>query len=153
VSAAALLVELNADGVRLSLAGDDLRYQTRPGVSIAPYRDRILENKPALLRELLQREIVAAATAEPARFDRDAYDQLLRRWPDLQDQERAQAPDDGYVSRSPVEPSVPPAGWDGLLCAECPWPAFCSVLGPRGPHLPGGSCAAWPAKAALEMRA
>src|SRR5215204_1186784 len=26
----------------------------------------------------------------------------------------------------PVTASVPPAGWDGLLCRECPWPAFCS---------------------------
>ena len=31
----------NEAGVRLSLPEDDLRYQTRSGVHIAPYRDRI----------------------------------------------------------------------------------------------------------------
>jgi hypothetical protein len=52
MSAAALLAELDAAGVRLSLAGDDLHFQTRPGVSIAPYREQITANKPALLAAL-----------------------------------------------------------------------------------------------------
>jgi hypothetical protein len=54
------------------------------------------------------------------------------------------SPRDVLVPRGPVTASVPPAGWDGRLCRACPWPAFCGVLGPRGPHLPGGPCAAWP---------
>jgi hypothetical protein len=80
VNAAELLVELEAAGVRLSLAGNDLHFQTRPGVSIAPYADRIREHKPALRRELLQRQIVAAVTVEPERFNRPAYDALWVRW-------------------------------------------------------------------------
>jgi hypothetical protein len=100
VSERGLLADLERAGVRLSLAGDDLRYQTRPGVSIAPYRDRITDHKPALVA-------------------------LLRK-------------------RAPVEATRPPAGWDGSLCAGCRWPALCRVLGPRGPHLAGGPCAAWP---------
>ena len=80
MSARAFLAELDAAGVRLTLAGDDLRYQTRPGVSIAPYRDRIASLKPALVVELLQAAIVAAATVEPGQFDRSRYDQLWAQW-------------------------------------------------------------------------
>jgi hypothetical protein len=80
VSAAALLAELEAAGVRLSLAGDDLHYQTRSGVSIAPYRNCITAHKPALLVELLQRRIIEAVTVEPASFDRAEYDRLWTRW-------------------------------------------------------------------------
>jgi hypothetical protein len=85
---AALLDELAAVGVRLSLAGDALRYQTRPGVSIAPYREQITTNKSALIALLrLQDEIVAAATPALASFDRAAYDELWRRWQVLQAEE------------------------------------------------------------------
>jgi hypothetical protein len=80
VSAAGLLTELEAAGVRLTLAGDGLRFQTRPGVSIAPYRERITARKPALLVELLQRRIVAAVDVAPADFDRGEYDRLWTRW-------------------------------------------------------------------------
>jgi hypothetical protein len=68
VSARALLVDLEAAGVHLSLAGDDLRFQTRPGVSIAPYRARIAAHKPALVAELRNREPVTA-TRPPAGWD------------------------------------------------------------------------------------
>jgi hypothetical protein len=80
VSAAALLAELEAAGVRLSLAGDALRFQTRPGVAIAPYRERITANKPALLAELLKARIIAAVDVEPADFDRAEYDRLWTLW-------------------------------------------------------------------------
>ena len=80
MSAAALLAELEAAGVRLSLAGNDLRFQTRPGVSIAPYRDRISAHKPALLVELLQRRIIEAVKIEPADFDRAEYNRFWARW-------------------------------------------------------------------------
>jgi hypothetical protein len=61
VNAPALLREFDAAGVRLSLKGEDLRVQTRPGVSIEPFRERIITNKPALLAALtlLDTEIVA----------------------------------------------------------------------------------------------
>lgn len=59
MSAAALLAELDAEGVRLSLAGDDLHFETRPGVSIATYREQITAHKPALLAALRQRELDA----------------------------------------------------------------------------------------------
>jgi hypothetical protein len=41
VSASALLADLEAAGVRLSLAGNALRVQARPGVRVAPCRERI----------------------------------------------------------------------------------------------------------------
>jgi hypothetical protein len=63
VSARALLADLAAAGVRLSLAGDDLRFQTRLGVRIAPYRDRIATHKPALVRLLRARQPVEASHA------------------------------------------------------------------------------------------
>jgi hypothetical protein len=88
VTHAELLVELEAVGVRLSLAGDDLRFQTRPGVSIAPYRERIVRRKTVLVALLhLQGEIVSAATAARDAFDRQYYDELWRRWYALQKQE------------------------------------------------------------------
>jgi hypothetical protein len=80
VTLTALLADLEAAGVRLSLAGDDLHYQTRPGVSIAPYRDHIRANKPVLLREVLQRQIVAAVNVEREDFDRLDYDTLWTRY-------------------------------------------------------------------------
>ena len=80
MTAAALLDDLAAAGVRLALAGDDLRYQTRPGVSISPHRERITAHKPALRRELLQRQIVAAVTVAPEHFNRAEYDRLWALW-------------------------------------------------------------------------
>jgi len=85
VNAATLLADLQATGITLTRTGDRLHYRTRPGVSIAPYREHIAANKPALFRELVQREIVAAATAEPAHFDQKSLDELhqqLRPLPD-----------------------------------------------------------------------
>ena len=84
---AALLDDLAAAGVRLSLAGDALRYETRPGVRIAPDREQIITHKPALVAELrLREEIVAAASAAHARFDRQRYDELWHRWAERQEE-------------------------------------------------------------------
>jgi hypothetical protein len=80
VTAAVLLAELETAGVRVSVTGDDLRCQARPGVSIAPYRERIRESKSVLIEELLQREIVAAAKVEPTDFDRQHYNALWARY-------------------------------------------------------------------------
>jgi hypothetical protein len=118
MSAAALLAELEAAGVRLSLAGNGLRFQTLPGVSIAPYRERITASKPALVAELRQR-----TTALPEMEWRHVY-------------------------QDPVVASVPPRDWDGTVCADCRWPEFCRVLGPRGAGLPGGPCTAYRATTA-----
>ena len=84
MSAAALLAELEAARVQLSLAGVDLRFQTRPGVRVAPYREQIVAHKPALLVELLQRRIIEVVTVEPADFDRAEYDRLWTRWHELE---------------------------------------------------------------------
>jgi hypothetical protein len=87
VTPTALLADLDAAGVHLTRAGDDLRYRTRPGVSIAPFREQIAANKPALLALLaLQGQIVEAASAARERFDRDTYDRLWREWYDLERQ-------------------------------------------------------------------
>ena len=81
---AALLDEFADAGVILSLNGDRLHYQTRPGVGIAPNADRIRNAKPALLALLhVQDEIVPAATVATAAFDRQHYDDLWRRWHEL----------------------------------------------------------------------
>jgi hypothetical protein len=77
MSAAALLAELEAAGVRLTLAGGDLRYRTRAGISIVPYRERIVTHKPALVAELLKARIIAVVTVDPALFDREEYERLL----------------------------------------------------------------------------
>jgi hypothetical protein len=88
VTATALLAELQAAGIHLMRDGDDLRYQTRPGVSITSFITGIRQHKPALLAELhLREEIVAAATTAQAAFDRAAYDRLWERWHALQDTE------------------------------------------------------------------
>jgi hypothetical protein len=88
VTAASLVDELHKAGIRLTPAGDDLRFQTRPGVSIAPYREEISAHKPALLAELrLREEIVAAATTAQAAFDRQHFDQLWERWHALHETE------------------------------------------------------------------
>ncbi len=87
MNAAALLRELEAAGVRLSLKGEGLHIQARPGVSIAPHREQITEHKRALVTELrLREEIVAAASAAHARFERARFDELWRRWSELQEE-------------------------------------------------------------------
>jgi hypothetical protein len=112
VSAHALLAELEAAGVRLTQHEGDVRFQTCSGVSIVPFHDRILANKPALLSILGGTESTASA--------------LLWR----------------HVYQGPVEATAPPPCWDGTVCPGCQWPALCGVLGPRGASLPGGPCPA-----------
>jgi hypothetical protein len=114
MSTHALLADLEAAGVHLTKVGDDLLYETRPGVTIAPYRERILVNKPALLS-------VLGGEAEPAAST------LI--WQ--------------HVYQGPVEATVPPSDWDGTVCPGCRWPEFCRVLGPRDASLPRGPCPAY----------
>ena len=153
MSAAALIAELAEAGIRVRLDGSGLVADALPGAELDAYRERIARYKPAILRELLQREVLEAAAAVGDAFDRVAYDALWARWYALRDQQHTQAPAEVDVCRSPVTASTPPAGWDGGLCDGCPWPLLCGVLGPRGPHLPGGSCAAWPSETATEVSA
>ena len=71
MSVGALLDELERAGIRLSRDGDDLIAEIQPGACLDPYREHIVANKPTLLAMLdLQEQIVAAATVEPAAFDR-----------------------------------------------------------------------------------
>ena len=153
MSASALLIELLAAGVALSLKDEGIRVQTRPGVSIARFRERIAAHKPALIEELLQREIEAVVTVEPEAFDRQHYDQLWNHWRALHPPEVDATPGSEpssqsiSVARDSIEASVPPPDWDGRLCIGCQWPEFCRVLGPRGPQLPGGPCPTYPTEA------
>jgi hypothetical protein len=80
MNAAALFAELAAAGVHVSRDGDSLRVRGGRDGSIAPFLETIRHHKPALLLELLQTEIVAAASIDPAHFDRQHYDELWRRW-------------------------------------------------------------------------
>ena len=88
MSAGAFIDELAGMGIRLSRDGDDLAADVLPGASLAPYRDRIREHKPALLNLLaLQDEIVRTASAARDAFDRQLYDGLWERWHALHDEE------------------------------------------------------------------
>jgi hypothetical protein len=80
VSAATLLAELDALGIHLTREGDNIRVRAEPGISLAPYVERIRASKPALLREVLQRRIIAALDVEPHDFDRPAYERLRELW-------------------------------------------------------------------------
>src|SRR5215218_7349778 len=109
MSIVALLAQLADAGVTLTQNGDRLHYQTRPGVSIAPYRERIQEAKPALLALLREQEAIAALGLDPSLH-----------WV--------------HVSTGPVEASVPPDSWDGAVPPACGVPAACRSLGPC-PHV------------------
>jgi hypothetical protein len=76
----ALLDDLTAAGVQLHLDGDRLHVVPPAGVSLDPYRERIMAHKPELLVELLQRRIVAVVDVEPTCFDRAEYDRLWTLW-------------------------------------------------------------------------
>jgi hypothetical protein len=87
MGAAHLLTELEAAGIRATALGDTLRVHAKPGVDLTPYRDSIRQHKLALLAELrLREQIVVAATAATAAFDRDAYDALWEQWYALQEE-------------------------------------------------------------------
>jgi hypothetical protein len=62
MSASALIDELTAAGVRLSLDGGDLVADVLPGVELEPYRDRIAQCRPALLTLLREREVITDLT-------------------------------------------------------------------------------------------
>jgi hypothetical protein len=80
VSAAALLVELAGVGIHLTGEGDNLRVRAEPGISLSPYLERIKPHKSALLKALLQRQIVAALDVTRQGFDRAEYDRLWMLW-------------------------------------------------------------------------
>jgi hypothetical protein len=88
MNAPAFLDELDRAGVRLTLSGHDLQFETRPGVTIADFRERIVASKPALMATLrLQKQIIEAATAATAAFDRRLYDRLWANWHALEAEE------------------------------------------------------------------
>ncbi len=80
MNACDLLAELDAAGITITRDGDNLNVRGAPGVSLAPYLDRIREHKPALLAELLKVRIVAVLNVEREHFDRPEYQRLLARW-------------------------------------------------------------------------
>jgi hypothetical protein len=158
MSASALLAELDAAGVHLALAGDDLRFRTQPGVSVARYRERITAYKPALLAAVRQRELAAEAallergwTWLEAHPDDPRHEAFEARWIErLQQYERSYAeavstepnpsPAWAGVHVGPVEATIPAPDWDGTLPEECGWPNTCGVLGPCPRSLAGGRC-------------
>lgn len=153
MSAAALLTDLDAAGVRLARAGDDLHFETRPGVSIAPYREQITAHKPALLATLRQRELDAeVALLEhgwawlEAHPDDPRHAAFEARWIErLQRYERSstEAISGGHEPlprQGVVQASSPPAGWDGALPEACGWPKTCCLLGPCPRSAVGRPC-------------
>jgi hypothetical protein len=81
----AFLTDLVGAGIRLRRDGGDLTADVLPGANLSPYRERIRENKAALVAELLKTEIITALDVEPASFDRRHYESLVAR---LSNQER-----------------------------------------------------------------
>jgi hypothetical protein len=80
MSAPALLADLEAVGIHITREGDNMRVRANPGVLLSPHVDQLRANKPALLRELLQRQIIAALDVEPHDFDRRTYERLCMLW-------------------------------------------------------------------------
>lgn len=115
MNATCFLTELDAAGVHLTRTGDDLLYETEPGVRIAAFAEHIKANKSALLAELRAREELAAKRRDPA-----------LRWV--------------RVSTAPVEASRPPEGWNGQVPAGCSVPHACCALGPCPHHAALGRC-------------
>jgi hypothetical protein len=87
MNASIFIDQLQDIGIRLKRDGDDLIADVLPGAPLDPFRDRIRVCKPALLAELrLREQIVTAASAAQARFDRERYDELWCRWSALQEE-------------------------------------------------------------------
>ncbi len=78
--ASRLLAELHTSGIELFRTGDQLRYRTRPGSSVEPYRDVITAHKPALLACL---DLTDLATAQTG-FDRRRFDLLAAHLQELE---------------------------------------------------------------------
>ncbi len=67
MTAAALLADLQARGVRLYLAGDELRYQAKPGVMTPELAAAVQPLKPALIALLREEEAAIAWRIEAMR--------------------------------------------------------------------------------------
>jgi hypothetical protein len=80
VTADALLAELDGVGIHVTREGDNLRVRAELGISLVPYVERIAAQKPALLRVLRQRRIIAALDVEPEDFKCEEYDRLWVIW-------------------------------------------------------------------------
>jgi hypothetical protein len=108
------LSTIEAEGVRLRRDADELKIQTRRGVSSDAYIDLIRLNKASLL-----------ATLAEERHDIPWI-----------------TPDDLNwvpVFQGEVDETLPPEDWDRILPADCAWPHLCTVLGPC-PHASEGRC-------------
>jgi hypothetical protein len=132
MNAATLLAELATAGITLSRNGDRVHYLTRPGISIAPYRDRITAHKPALLDTLRRRE---AATLPSTPRGSSQITSVGSTTPRI-DSTLECAP--GY--RGPVEATRPPIDWDGAVPTSCGAPKACQVLGPCPHFVEYGAC-------------
>jgi hypothetical protein len=75
-----LLAALKTAGIDLTRIGDDLRIRATLGVNLSLYLEQIREHKAALLKELLQQQIIAAVNVDPPNFDRSVYDHLWVLW-------------------------------------------------------------------------
>lgn len=82
-----LLNDLTTAGFQLHRDGDRVQVIPPSGASLDPFRERIRQNKPALLQELLQAEIIAALDVAPEHFDCQQYDELWQRWHALEAKE------------------------------------------------------------------
>ena len=105
MNAGVFLEHLEAEGVRITRNGDELRIQTRSGASSDAYIDLIRLNRAGLL-----------ATLAGERHDIPWITPVDLHWV--------------HVDQREVDETVPPADWDGVLPADCAWSLLCEVLGP-----------------------
>jgi hypothetical protein len=114
MNARTFLATIEREGVRLRRDGDELKIQTRRGVGADAYIDPIRLNRSGLLATLAgERHDIPWITPNDLTWVR--------------------------VSREEVDETMPPAGWDGTLPADCAWSHLCTVLGPC-PHVIDRRC-------------
>lgn len=81
MNAEIMLDMLASNGIRLLRNGANIDADIAEGADITPHLDMIREHKGALLAALdLRARIIAAATIDPARFNRDEYNRLWACW-------------------------------------------------------------------------
>jgi hypothetical protein len=132
MSAAALLAELEAAGVRITREGTNLRVCGNLGVDPTPYRERIRTHKPTLLIALREREATERHRTQVV------GNQLTPEEPAAVDLDPTQAW--ARVARGAVSATRPPVDWDGVVPAGCGAKLCCKMLGPCGHFAQHGRC-------------
>lgn len=124
MSALPLLAELADAGITLVRDGDDLRVRAASPDRLAAFAPRIRAHKTELLDALQAPDPAPALPPDPRQLTRGEAGALglnpRLRWMRV-------------ACGGEVEPTIPPADWNGTLPAGCMHRNLCNVLGPC-PH-------------------